>query len=221
MDGEVSGDWGVEMIYGYLRVSTEKQDLDVQKKLLLEYAQDNGFLINDFIEVKISTRKTAMDRRIEELIDKLNPEDTLIVAELSRLGRSMLELLSIVQRIHEKGARLIFVRQGFLNTSEENPFQKVILSIFAAFAEVERDFISIRTKAGLAKARESKTLGRPKGSLGKSKLDSQTMYIKQLIEAGVAIRAIARLLTVAESTLRRWAERRGILLKDLGKSKEV
>ena len=200
------------MIYGYIRVSTEKQDVDKQRLEILDYSQKNSFQIDEFIEVKMSSKKNTIVRRIEELIKKLEEGDKVIVVELSRLGRSMIDVLQIVERIHNKGATIDFLRQPFLNTSEGNPFQKVIMSVFAVFAEVERDFISMRTKAGLEKAKLSKTLGRPKGSLGVSKVDKHAGHIKELVGMEVPIKSIARIVGVSESTLRRWAENRNIPL---------
>ena len=81
---------------GYIRVSTDHQDLEKQRHLLLEYSQQQKLIIDEFIEVEISSRKNQHERRISELMDKLNDGDVLLVAELSRLGRNMLETLNII-----------------------------------------------------------------------------------------------------------------------------
>lgn len=148
---------------GYIRVSTDEQDLSKQKHLLLEYAQQQHIIIDQFIEAEVSSRKTPKERRIEELLNLLEMGDFLLVAELSRLGRNMLETLNIITALSEKGIRIIFVRQPELSTSGTHG--KLLLAIYSYFAEAERDYISLRTKQGLAAAKASgKLLGRPKGS---------------------------------------------------------
>jgi DNA invertase Pin-like site-specific DNA recombinase len=96
---------------GYIRVSTDDQDLNKQHHLLLEYSQQHKILIDEFIEIEISSRKNQGERRITELMDKLNNGDLLLVAELSRLGRNMLETLNIIYALVQKGIKIIFIRQ--------------------------------------------------------------------------------------------------------------
>lgn len=149
-----------------LLASTDKQDLDKQKHLLLEYAHKHKMLIDEFIEVEISSQKTKKERKIEMLTSKLQKGDILIAAELSRIGRNMLETLNIINELSEKGIRLVFVRQPELSTL--GPHGKLLLAIYSYFAESEREFISIRTKQGLAAAKaQGKLLGRPIGSKNK------------------------------------------------------
>jgi DNA invertase Pin-like site-specific DNA recombinase len=83
-------------VIAYSRISTDQQDLKKQKHLLLDYAQKQGWLIDEFIEVSISSRKNTKQRKIDELLEKLQSGDVLLVAELSRLGRNMLETLNII-----------------------------------------------------------------------------------------------------------------------------
>ncbi len=148
---------------GYIRVSTEDQDLTKQKHFLLEYSQQQHILIDEFIEVEMSSRKTPTERRIDELFTKLQTGDRVIVAELSRLGRNMLETLNIISELSQKGIAIAFIRQPELSTTGNH--SKLLLAIYSYFAETEREFISIRTKQGLAAAKASgKLLGRPQGS---------------------------------------------------------
>lgn len=148
---------------GYLRISTEMQDLSKQRHLLLEYAHKEKISIDEFIEIEISARKNQKERRIEELLGKLKKGDNLLVAEISRLGRNMLETLALANTLSENGITLKSVRQPEINTSGTHG--KLIIAIFGYFAEAEREFISIRTKQGLEAAKASgKKLGRPKGS---------------------------------------------------------
>ena len=108
-------------VIGYIRVSTDTQDLEKQRHLLLEDAQRHQLLIGEFINVEVSSRRDTKERRIDELLAKLDDGDTLIVAELSRLGRNMLETLNIINRLGEQGVRIIFVRQPELSTLGGRP----------------------------------------------------------------------------------------------------
>src|SRR5689334_17400164 len=96
---------------GYIRVSTDQQDLEKQKHLLLEHAYQQRIVIDQFIEVEVSSRKTPQERRITELLSILESGDHLLVTELSRLGRNMLETMNIITTLGEKGIRISFVRQ--------------------------------------------------------------------------------------------------------------
>ena len=135
----------------------------------MEYANRHKIIIDDFIEIEISSRKNQKERRIDELLARLTKEDTLIVADLSRLGRNMLENMNIIHALTENGVSIIFVRQPELSTI--GPQTKLLLAIYRYFAESERDFIALRTKQGLAAARASgQQLGRPKGAKSKQRI---------------------------------------------------
>jgi DNA invertase Pin-like site-specific DNA recombinase len=180
---------------GYIRVSTDKQDLNKQKHLLLEYAQKNKSLIDEFIEVEISSTKNKKERKIDELRGRLKKGDTLLVAELSRLGRNMLETLNIIDTLTKEGIKIIFVRQPELSTVGHHT--KLLFAIYSYFAEAEREYISIRTKQGLAVARLSgKKLGRPKGSKNKKGrvLDLYRDQIKNYLELQLTISSIAKVI---------------------------
>ncbi|HFE67244.1 MAG TPA: resolvase, partial [Chloroflexi bacterium] len=92
-------------------VSSDKQDLQKQEHLLLKYAQQHDLKVNEFINIEISSRKGTKERRIDELLDRLNDGDLLLVAELSRLGRNMFEVINIINQLSENGVEVIFVRQ--------------------------------------------------------------------------------------------------------------
>ncbi len=180
---------------GYIRVSTDEQDLSKQKHLLLEYAQQQRLIIDQFIEAEVSSRKTPQERRIIELQDLLETGDHLIVAELSRLGRNMLETLNIINVLSERGIKITFVRQPELSTSGGHG--KLLLAIYSYFAEAERDYISMRTKQGLAAARASgKLLGRPKGSRNKrgSLLTPFANQIREYRRLGLSVGSIQKLI---------------------------
>ncbi len=180
---------------GYIRVSSDQQDLEKQRHLLLEYANRHKFIIDEFIEVEISSRKTTELRKIDELLAKATKGDTVIVAELSRLGRNMLETLNIINELSEQGIKLIFIRQPELST--EGSQTKLLLAIYSYFAETEREFISIRTKQGLAAAKaKGVQLGRPQGSKNKKGrvLDQYREEIKNYLEIGLTLTAIRKLI---------------------------
>ncbi len=181
-------------VIGYIRVSTDKQDLGKQRHLLLQYAQQHKLLIDEFIEAEISSQRSTEERRIDELMEKLTEGDVLLVAELSRLGRNMLQTLNIINTLSEKGVIIHFIRQPELSTT--GPQTKLLLAIYSYFAEAEREYISIRTKQGLAAARaRGMKLGRPKGSRNKSRpLDPFKEQIKELLEVGLNMASIRKIV---------------------------
>lgn len=179
---------------GYIRVSSDKQDLQKQRHLLLEYANTYRLVVDEFIEVEISSRKQPTQRKIDQILFKLQKNDTLLVAELSRLGRNMLETLNIINKITDKGISIIFVRQPELSTIGSHT--KLLLAIYSYFAESERDFISIRTKQGIAAAKANGVkFGRPKGSKNKVRaLDPFRDDIIKYRKFGLSINAIYLLI---------------------------
>jgi DNA invertase Pin-like site-specific DNA recombinase len=184
-------------VFGYARVSTQEQDIKNQRYEILEYAGKNDLRITNWVEVKVSSRKSTKERLIDTLLDKLNKGDTLIVAELSRLGRSVGQIAIIANTLVETGVQLICIKEGMKLNGSPDIQAKVMLTMFSLFAEIERDLISERTKAGLAKARtEGRLLGRPKG-IGKSTLDGNEEDIKELIRKGVGKASIAKIYEVS------------------------
>jgi DNA invertase Pin-like site-specific DNA recombinase len=181
-------------VIGYTRVSTEEQDLQKQEHLLLKYAQQHEMQIDDFIQVEISSRRNTRERRVDELLTRLHNGDVLLVAELSRLGRNMFEVINLINQLNANGVQLIFVRQPELSTA--GPHGKLLLTIYSYFAEAEREFISVRTQQGLAAARaKGKQLGRPKGSRDKERvLDAHREQIKEYLRLKIPLRRIRLLL---------------------------
>ena len=177
-------------IIAYIRVSTlDKQDTQNQKFKIMEYAHNNNLKIDRFMEMKISTTKTRSQRGIDDLIENFIPGDTLIVTELSRFGRSTFETINIIRELFEKRINLIFIDQSFLNTDysklDKDPVEKAVksmmFSMFSIIGEMEREYTRQRIKNALARAKaEGKQLGRPKGTVGKSKLDKHQERISEL-----------------------------------------
>ncbi len=181
-------------IVAYLRASTDKQDLNDQKLELLEFARKKSLAIDEFVEITISSRKTSKQRRIDELLNLLNDGDTLLVTELSRLGRSTTEVITLVNSLAHRSIRVIVLKQN-LDISQQDINSKVTLTLFSLFSELERDLISLRTKEALAsKKRQGQILGKPKGTIQKSKFDKHVEKIKELLEYGLSVRKISSVL---------------------------
>jgi len=154
---------------------------------LLEFARNKSLKIDSFIEITISSRKTSKQRRIDEWLQILDDADTLIVTELSRLGRSTAEIIALINDLVKKSIRVIIIKQN-LDISQHDMNSKIIITLFSLFAELERDMISIRTKeALLAKKAQGIKLGKPKGTLQKSKFDKDVEKIRELLGYGLSM----------------------------------
>lgn len=196
---------------GYLRVSTVQQDVQNRKLEILSYANTNKITVDDFLTVEMSSRKTMKERRIDELLSMLDDGDTLIVSELSRLGRSLGEIIQIVDNLIKKQVRFIAVKQGMTINGRNDIQTKVMITMFGLFAEIERDLLSERTKIGLENARaKGKKLGRPVGRLGRHKLDGKEEEIRELLGYRVSKAAIARKLGVSRTCMVDFIKKRGI-----------
>ncbi len=178
----------------YLRASSDKQDTNNQKLEVLDFARKKDLKIDDFIELTMSSQKSSKQRRIDELINRLNPSDTLIVTELSRLGRSTAEVISLINTLVEHDVRIVILKQN-LDIHQHDMNSKIIITLFSLFSELERDLISLRTKEALAaKKSQGQTLGKPKGTIQRSKFDQHIEQIKALLEIGLSVRKIAKVL---------------------------
>jgi DNA invertase Pin-like site-specific DNA recombinase len=181
------------MIYGYVRVSTLDQSVDSQKNSISRYCVNQKLIVDEWIELEMSSRKSTV-RRIDELLNKLSPSDIVITSELSRLGRSIKETLNTIEMItQEKQARLILIKQNLdLNpTIKNNVANKVLITIFSMLAELERDFISERTKEGLrARVAKGIKLGKPRGVIQASMDDKDKEKILHLYQLGVPLQKI-------------------------------
>ena len=184
------------MILGYIRISSDKQFMDNQRYALLEWSQRNKVVIDEFIEIEASTRKNQSERKLDQVLEKLSDGDELVTTELSRLGRNMLDVLNLLNELEEKNISVTFVLQPELSTGNRNPQSKLIRAIYSYFAEAEKDFISERTKQGLAAARaKGKKLGRPQGSKAKEKkLDPHKDTILVYLNMGLNISSIHKIL---------------------------
>jgi DNA invertase Pin-like site-specific DNA recombinase len=186
----------------YLRVSKDSQDVRNQRLAMLEFAQQEKLEISEFMELSMSSRRSSKERQIDLLLTQLVSGDTLIVSELSRMGRSVGEIITTVDTLVKQRIRLMAIKEGIRLDGKQDLQSKVMVTLFGLFAEIERALISMRTKEGLAAARASGTrLGRPKGKLGQSKLTGREDEIQRLLHLKVSQASIAKITGVDRSTL--------------------
>ena len=193
----------------YLRVSTGTQDLDQQRLAIFDYARKQRLTVDEFVETKRSSQHAAQRRELMEKVEALQRGDRLIVSELSRLGRSLGQILHVIDRLIHKGVRLVSIKESIRFEGKQNLQTKAMIVLFGLFAEIERDLIVERTKEGLAAARaRGKRLGRPKGARGKSKLDGREDDIRTFLTKGVSKASIARIMEVSPTTLHHFVRTR-------------
>jgi len=193
---------------GYLRVSTKEQDLEKNKADILRLANDKDLGKVRFIEEKVSGVKDWRERKLGETLATLKKGDNLIVSELSRLGRSTLQILEVIKVAKEKDVNVYSVKGNWtLNGTIES---KILLNIFAMVSEIERDLISERTKEALRALKASGvTLGRPKGP-GKSKLDKFKEEIVALLRNGARKNYVAERYGCTSANLSNWLKKNKI-----------
>lgn len=196
---------------GYLRVSTAEQDVEKNKADILTLANNKRLGNVDWVEEKVSGVKDWRKRRFGEVFCSLQNGDTVIVSELSRLGRSTLQILEIMKVAQERKIAVHAVKGDWsLNGTMES---KIVLMMFAMISEIERDLISERTKEGLRarKASGVKQLGRPKGP-GKSKLDKHREEIIALLKNGSTKTFVAKRYDTSVPNLYNWVKKGMIFL---------
>ena len=171
----------------YIRASTIAQDVKIQRHEILEYGHREGIQVDSFIEVTVSSRRSSRQRRIEELQERLEAGDTLIVTELSRLGRSTGEVILLINQLVAYGVIILVIKQNLrLGEGLQDITAKVMVTLLALFGEIERDFISLRTKEALAaKKAQGVILGKPKGTIQSSMYDKDRERIEELLMLGV------------------------------------
>ena len=195
-------------VIGYLRVSTLDQDIEKNKSDILKLANEKQIGKIQFIEERVSGKICWKERKIGEILEDLDYGDIIVVSELSRIGRSMLECMEILSIATQKGIKIFSVKG---NWELDNSIQsKIIAMAFSMAGEIERDLISQRTKEALRVKKESgASLGRPKGP-GKSKLDPYKIEIESLLAHGSSQKFIANRYGTTEANLHNWMKKRGI-----------
>ena len=191
-------------VHAYLRKSTDEQNTKAQELAVRQYADKENLRIDHWYDVECSSGKSTKERRIDELLGVLKEGDTLIVPEISRLGRSVGQVIMIVDRLLKMKVTLICIKENIKLNRQPDLQSKVMITMFGLFAEIERDLISERTKEGLARARrEGANLGRPKGQ-GKSRLDKYKEEIIALLKTGSSKAYLAKKYGVTSPTLYYW-----------------
>lgn len=196
------------MTIGYIRMSTGEQDLEKNKADILLLANDKKLGNVDFVLETASGTLSWKKRKIAQIIEELREGDSLIVSELSRIGRSMLEIMQVLAIALEKGINIYAVKGKW--QLDQSIQSKIIAMVFAMAAEIERDLISKRTKEALkAKKAAGVKLGRPKG-IGKSKLDPYKLEIEALLNNGSTQKFIANRYGTTEANLSLWLKKHGL-----------
>jgi len=196
---------------GYIRVSTIDQDEHIFENEILRFANEKKITPVEFIHEKVSGKISWKKRKLGTIINNLKKGDNLIVSELSRLGRSMLECMEILNICMQKEVNIYAIKGEWqLNDSLQS---KMLAMCFLMAAEIERDLISRRTKEALRVKKENGCkLGRPKGP-GKSKLDQYREEIIALLNNGSTKRFVARRYKTSESNLFNWLKKNKIEIK--------
>ena len=186
------------LFYGYARVSTSFQSLKNQRHEIFEYAHKNNILIDKIVEIEISSTKNKKERLIDETLSKLTRGDVLIVTKLDRLGRSTVEVLQIIEDIKAKGIILHIIQDGLIiDCNISNPINDMLLALLSGFGQMERNFISERTKSALAQRKaQGIKLGRKKGAIVKSIYDEHLYTIKELLDKKVTISNISKIIGI-------------------------
>ncbi len=189
------------MIYAYIRVSTDQQTVENQRYQILKFASEKKLPIDEWVEETVTGTKAASERRLGSLLQQLKAGDCLLVGELSRLGRNLMEVMSILHDCMEREARVFAIKEGYELGININ--SKVLAFAFSLSAEIERNLISQRTKEALARKKgEGMKLGRPKGSLAKrTKLTGKESLIQELLAKRISISSIGHILGVNRLTV--------------------
>ena len=192
------------MTYGYIRVSTDRQTVENQRFEIVEFAKRNSLNIDNWIEETVSGTIRPENRELGRLLDSIQKDDLIICSELSRLGRSLFMIMSILNKLLEKGARVWTIKDGYRLGDDIQ--SKVLAFAFGLSAEIERNLISQRTKEALERKKaEGQKLGRPKGSLGNtSKLDGAELGATIMLMQGISVNRMAKLYGVHRNTVKKF-----------------
>ena len=195
------------MIYGYIRVSTDKQTFENQKFEIERYARAHQLEIDTWIEETVSGASDLKKRKLGKLMRRLKKGDTLVCTELSRLGRNLYDIMDILNALMKKQVNLWTIKENYRLGNDLN--SKVLAFAFGLAAEIERQLISQRTKEALARKRaEGVRLGRPPGKLSaKLKLSGKEQQIRQMLAEGFSYNQIAKKLKVHRHTVSLFVKR--------------
>ena len=196
------------MIYGYIRVSSDKQTVENQRFEIINFCKRENLKIDGWIEETVNGTKSYSKRELGDLLSKVKKEDLIICSELSRLGRNLFMIMEILNQCMNKECRVWTIKDGYRLGDDIQ--SKVLAFAFGLSAEIERNLISQRTKEALARKKaEGVTLGRPKGrKSSKVKLSGKENYIDELLMQGVSISEIARIYKVNRNTVSKFIKER-------------
>lgn len=198
------------MIYGYIRVSTDKQTVENQRFEIDNYCKERNLIVGSWIEETISGTKKIDERKLGKLLSKVKKDDIIICAELSRLGRNMFMIMSILNYCMENEIKVWTIKDGY--KLGDDLTSKVLAFAFGLSAEIERNLISQRTKEALARKKvEGVQLGRPKGRKSSYyKLTGKEKIIRDLMMKGLSKSQIAKILNVHRNTLSSYIKKTNI-----------
>ena len=198
------------MVYGYIRVSSDKQTVENQRFEINKFCEKQNIVINDWIEETISGTRNYTKRQHGNLLKKVNKDDIIICSELSRLGRNLFMIMEIQNICMTKECRVWTIKDNYRLGDD---IQSKVLA-FGLSAEIERNLISQRTKEALARKKaEGVVLGRPKGKKSnpdKYKLSGKEVLIKELLKNGTSKRKIAKICKCDRNTLDRFITLKGL-----------
>ncbi len=192
------------MTYGYIRVSCDRQTVENQRYEITEFCKKEGILIDDWIEETVSGTVEPKKRELGKLIFRVEKGDLIICSELSRLGRSLFMIMSVLNLLMEKGVKVWTIKDNYRLGDDIQ--SKVLAFAFGLSAEIERQLISQRTKEALAlRKKEGVKLGRPLGRKSwKSKLDGAELAVSVMIFAGTSLNQMAKLYGIHRNTVKRF-----------------
>lgn len=200
------------MIYGYIRVSSDKQTVENQRFEIRNFCARKNIVIDDWIEETISGTKNYDKRKLGKLLGKVKKDDIIICSELSRLGRNLFMIMEILNICMNKECRVWTIKDNYRLGDDIQ--SKVLAFAFGLSAEIERNLISQRTKEALARKKaEGVVLGRPKGrrsSPEKYKLFHKKNLVIELLKAGISKRKIAKICKVDRNTLARFINKENL-----------
>lgn len=193
-----------DMVIAYIRVSTQEQSYQGQRYEIETWCRQNGISVDKWVEEKVSGMRNVQDRTLGKVIGKMKEGDLLVCTELSRLGRNMMMVMSILNRCSEKNIRIRSIKDNFeLSDSLQS---KIIAFAFSLAAEIERNLIAERTREALAaKKAEGIKLGRPRGkSRERQRYDHMREYVLRMLEQKRPRREIAKRVGIHPNTLSRY-----------------
>jgi len=196
------------MIYGYIRVSTDKQTVDNQRFEIERFCSKNNIKVEQWIKETISGTKLPEKRLLGSLLAEVKKDDLIICSELSRLGRSLFMIMSILNNLMLNGVRVWTIKDNY--RLGDNIQSKVLAFAFGISAEIERDLVSQRTKEALARKRlEGVILGRPRGKKSsRVKLSGREKEIKILLKKNTSKSDIGRIFGVDRMTVAKFLKER-------------